>query len=53
MKRVIKLTKDGSSTIALPEKGITYHNTSGAIGESLHVLINAGLKHIVITNKIT
>ncbi|MBC7650505.1 MAG: tRNA (5-methylaminomethyl-2-thiouridine)(34)-methyltransferase MnmD [Deinococcales bacterium] len=53
MNRVIQLTNDGSSTIVLPEKGITYHNTSGAIGESLHVFINAGLKHVVTTTKTT
>lgn len=46
MKRAIQITNDGSTTIVLPEKGITYHNTSGAIGESLHVFIDAGLRHI-------
>ncbi len=48
-KRVIQLTNDGSTTIVLPEKNITYHNTSGAIGESLHVFINAGLRYIAET----
>ena len=46
MQRFIQLTSDGSTTIAIPEKNITYHNTSGAIGESLHVFINAGLQYI-------
>lgn len=46
-KRVIQLTNDGSTTIVLPEKGITYHNTSGAIGESLHVFIDAGLQELI------
>ena len=52
-ERVIQLTNDGSTTIALPEKGITYHNTSGAIGESLHVFINAGLRLISETQSLT
>ncbi len=47
MTRVIQLTNDGSSTISIPEKGITYHNTSGAIGESLHVFIDAGLQYLI------
>lgn len=46
MKRAIQITNDGSTTMLLPEKGITYHNTSGAIGESLHVFIDAGLRYI-------
>lgn len=46
IKRAIQITNDGSTTIELPEKGITYHNTSGAIGESLHVFIDAGLRYV-------
>ena len=46
MKRSIQLTMDGSNTLAIPDLGVTYHSTSGAIGESLHVFINAGLKHV-------
>jgi tRNA U34 5-methylaminomethyl-2-thiouridine-forming methyltransferase MnmC len=46
MKRAIQITNDGSTTIAIPEKNITYHSTSGAIGESLHVFINAGLRFV-------
>jgi tRNA U34 5-methylaminomethyl-2-thiouridine-forming methyltransferase MnmC len=53
MQRVIQLTDDGSTTIALHEKGITYHNTSGAIAESTHVFINAGLQHFVTTTNTT
>lgn len=52
LQRVIQLTDDGSSTIVLPEKGITYHNTSGAIGESRHVFIDAGLKYFVNTESL-
>jgi tRNA U34 5-methylaminomethyl-2-thiouridine-forming methyltransferase MnmC len=46
MKRAIQITNDGSTTIAIPDKKITYHSTSGAIGESLHVFINAGLRFV-------
>jgi tRNA U34 5-methylaminomethyl-2-thiouridine-forming methyltransferase MnmC len=53
MKRAIQITNDGSTTIILPEKGITYHNTSGAIGESLHVFIDAGLRHIYQSQSLT
>lgn len=52
IKRDIQLTDDGSTTIVLPEKGITYHNTSGAIGESLHVFIDAGLQYILTTENL-
>jgi tRNA U34 5-methylaminomethyl-2-thiouridine-forming methyltransferase MnmC len=53
MKRAIQITNDGSTTIVLQEKGITYHNTSGAIGESLHVFIDAGLQHISESQSLT
>ncbi|SRR6266496_2029784 len=44
MERII--TKDGSHTIALPELNVTYHSIHGAIQESMHVFIEAGLKSI-------
>ena len=47
MKRIVQLTTDGSTTIFIEEKNITYHSKAGAIGESLHVFINTGLQHIV------
>ncbi|MDI9363342.1 MAG: tRNA (5-methylaminomethyl-2-thiouridine)(34)-methyltransferase MnmD [Flavobacterium sp.] len=53
MKRAIQITNDGSTTIALPEKNITYHSTSGAIGESLHVFIEAGLRYVHETQNLT
>lgn len=43
MERKISTTADGSHTIAVPELGVTYHSTHGAIQESRHVFINAGL----------
>lgn len=46
MKREMIATKDGSFTIAIPEKNVTYHSIYGAIQESRHVFINAGLNYI-------
>ncbi len=43
MQRQIQVTADGSHTISIPEMGITYHSTHGAIQESTHVFIDAGL----------
>lgn len=44
MKRQIIVTKDGSHTISIPEMRVTYHSVHGAIQESEHIFINAGLK---------
>lgn len=44
MQRNVILTNDGSHTIAIPEMNVTYHSIHGAIQESLHVFIEAGLK---------
>lgn len=46
MERSIIITKDGSHTIAIPEMQVTYHSHHGAIQESLHVFIRAGLQPI-------
>lgn len=46
MERSIIITKDGSHTIAIPEMQVTYHSNHGAIQESLHVFIRAGLQAI-------
>ena len=43
MHREIQITNDGSHTISIPEMNVTYHSHHGAIGESMHVYINAGL----------
>lgn len=37
------MTSDGSHTVALPGLGITYHSHHGAVQESVHVFIRAGL----------
>jgi tRNA U34 5-methylaminomethyl-2-thiouridine-forming methyltransferase MnmC len=49
MKRIIQLTDDGSQTINVTETNITYHSTYGAIQESMHVFINAGLGTLLNT----
>ena len=43
MQREIQLTADGSHTLSIPEMNVTYHSHHGAIGESIHVYIEAGL----------
>ena len=47
MKPEIIPTADGSVTIALPESGVTYHSKHGAIQESMHVFIGAGLHYMM------
>jgi tRNA U34 5-methylaminomethyl-2-thiouridine-forming methyltransferase MnmC len=44
-QRTIQLTTDGSHTVAIPSLDITYHSRHGAINESLHVFIDAGLNY--------
>lgn len=44
MKRQIILTKDGSHTVEIPELRVAYHSHNGALQESLHVFIEAGLR---------
>lgn len=44
MQREIHLTADGSHTLSIPEMNVTYHSHHGAIGESVHVYIDAGLQ---------
>jgi tRNA U34 5-methylaminomethyl-2-thiouridine-forming methyltransferase MnmC len=46
MYREIKITADGSHTIAIPEWNVTYHSHHGAVQESMHVFIHAGLHHV-------
>lgn len=40
-------TKDGSHTIQLEDKTVTYHSINGAIQETNHIFINAGLKYLI------
>ncbi len=46
MKPELLLTKDGSHTIIVPHNGLTYHSVHGAITESRHVFIEAGLAYV-------
>ena len=43
MKREIIITGDGSHSISVPELNVAYHSIHGAITESQHVFIKAGL----------
>lgn len=43
MQREPVITKDGSHTISIPGMNVTYHSVHGAIQESQHVYIQAGL----------
>src|ERR1044072_1680114 len=43
MERKIILTGDGSHSISVPELNVAYHSIHGAIQESMHVFIKAGL----------
>lgn len=43
MQREIQLTADGSHTIVLTDRNISYHSIHGAVAESMHVFIQAGL----------
>ncbi|HVZ56979.1 MAG TPA: tRNA (5-methylaminomethyl-2-thiouridine)(34)-methyltransferase MnmD [Chitinophagaceae bacterium] len=42
--RVI-LTADGSHSIEIPDRGLTYHSLHGALQESRHVFLETGLLH--------
>lgn len=44
MKIKLFKTRDGSSTLYVPDLNEYYHSIHGAIQESMHVFINAGLK---------
>lgn len=47
MDKEFVITEDGSHTIYLPEMDEHYHSTHGAIQESMHIYINAGLLQFV------
>jgi tRNA U34 5-methylaminomethyl-2-thiouridine-forming methyltransferase MnmC len=46
MKKEIVITGDGSRTIAIPELDVLYHSRHGAMKESMHVYIEAGLQYL-------
>jgi tRNA U34 5-methylaminomethyl-2-thiouridine-forming methyltransferase MnmC len=47
MQREIMPTADGSVTVSIPDMQVTFHSRHGAILESLHVFIEAGLKPLL------
>ena len=47
MERILLSTADGSHTISIPNLAVTYHSTHGAIQESKHIFIEAGLDPIL------
>lgn len=51
MKRHVIISDDGSHTIEIPENGLTYHSRRGAIQESMHVFIEAGLNYVLAADK--
>ncbi len=42
----LKVTGDGSHTLFVPGLGEHYHSVFGAIAESGHIFVDAGLKHV-------
>lgn len=46
MDKIAQLTADGSHTIIIPAKSLSYHSRFGAIQESKHVFIRAGLEYL-------
>jgi tRNA U34 5-methylaminomethyl-2-thiouridine-forming methyltransferase MnmC len=51
MIRQIIQTNDGSSSIAIPEMNVTYHSIHGALQESMHVFIYAGLMPFITSKQ--
>lgn len=52
MEREIQITADGSHTVAIPGMQVTYHSKHGAIQESMHVFIQAGLSVVPASSKV-
>ena len=50
LQRNIINTSDGSQTIEIPEWQVTYHSHHGAVQESRHVFIEAGLRPLLQRN---
>ncbi|MES1223940.1 MAG: tRNA (5-methylaminomethyl-2-thiouridine)(34)-methyltransferase MnmD [Bacteroidota bacterium] len=51
MDKEIIITTDGSHSVSIPEMGVTYHSSHGAIQESMHVFIEAGLRYVSANEK--
>ena len=43
MPHELFVTEDGSHSIKIPELNVSYHSSHGAVAESTHIFINAGL----------
>jgi tRNA U34 5-methylaminomethyl-2-thiouridine-forming methyltransferase MnmC len=52
MLREVIITKDGSPTISVAEMNVTYHSHHGAMQESMHVYIDAGLRYVLNTTTV-
>ena len=50
MKRKIILTEDGSSSLFVEDLNEHYHSIHGAVQESLHIFIRAGLQSEIVRN---
>ena len=46
MKTEIRQTKDGSTTLYVPDLNEHYHSVNGALQESMHVFVRAGLEFV-------
>lgn len=46
MERTLQITADGSHTLFIPEMDEHYHSVNGAVQESRHVFIEAGLRQL-------
>jgi tRNA U34 5-methylaminomethyl-2-thiouridine-forming methyltransferase MnmC len=52
MERVIRKTADGSNTLFDVKTGESFHSVNGAITESMHVFVNAGLLPVIANKSI-
>ncbi len=53
MEKSLIVTADGSHSVSIPGKNLTYHSVHGAVQESMHVFIEAGLLYFIETYKHT
>lgn len=51
MQTEIRLTEDGSCTLHVPEIDECYHSVHGAVQESIHIFIDAGLRAFLFAGK--
>ena len=51
MQRQLFITEDGSHSIRIPDLNVSYHSRYGAVQESQHIFIGAGLKHAALYAK--